>query len=98
MLMRNLDQAERLCNRTRLIVTKLANHVIEAKIMSGKNISNMVYIPLMSMSPFDSPWSFKFIMRQILIIVSYAMTINKSQGQSLDSVRLYLPTPIFSHG
>jgi len=26
------------------------------------------------------------------------MTINKSQGQSLASVGLYLPTPVFSHG
>jgi ATP-dependent DNA helicase PIF1 len=36
--------------------------------------------------------------RQFPIIVSYAMTINKSQGQSLDSVGLYLPKPVFSHG
>ncbi|KAF1896858.1 hypothetical protein Lal_00034559 [Lupinus albus] len=26
------------------------------------------------------------------------MTINKSQGQSLESLGLYLPKPIFSHG
>jgi ATP-dependent DNA helicase PIF1 len=26
------------------------------------------------------------------------MTINKSQGQSLDSVGLYLPRSVFSHG
>ncbi|CAN1141308.1 hypothetical protein LINPERPRIM_LOCUS25405 [Linum perenne] len=26
------------------------------------------------------------------------MTINKSKGQRLDKVGLYLPTPIFSHG
>lgn len=26
------------------------------------------------------------------------MTINKSQDQSLDSVGLYLSTPVFSHG
>ncbi|KAF1894828.1 hypothetical protein Lal_00028272 [Lupinus albus] len=26
------------------------------------------------------------------------MTINKSQGQSLESVRLYLPKPVFGHG
>ena len=98
MLMRNLDQTDGLCNGTRLIVTRLANHVIEAKIMSGKNIGNIFYIPRMSMSPSESPWPFKLIRRQFPIIVSYAMTINKSQGQSLDSVGLYLPTPVFSHG
>jgi ATP-dependent DNA helicase PIF1 len=31
-------------------------------------------------------------------MVCYAMTINKSQGQSLDSVGLYLPKSVFSHG
>ncbi|KAF1880088.1 hypothetical protein Lal_00022217 [Lupinus albus] len=29
---------------------------------------------------------------------SCAITINKSQGQSLESVRLYVPKPVFSHG
>ncbi|GKE39130.1 ATP-dependent DNA helicase PIF1-like protein, partial [Tanacetum coccineum] len=28
----------------------------------------------------------------------YAMTINKSQGQSLNHFGLYLPNPVFSHG
>ncbi|GAU51758.1 hypothetical protein TSUD_415470, partial [Trifolium subterraneum] len=98
MLMRNLDPAERLCNGTRLILTKMESHVLEARIVSGKNIGNVRYIPRMSMSPSESPWPFKLIRRQFPIIVSYAMTINKSQGQSLDSVGLYLPRPVFSHG
>ncbi|CAI8604001.1 unnamed protein product [Vicia faba] len=98
MLLRNMDQSDGLCNGTRLIVTRLANHVIEAKIMSGKNIGNIFYIPRMSVSPSESPWSFKLIRRQFPIIVSYAMTINKSQCQSLESVGLYFPTPVFSHG
>ncbi|XP_058733727.1 uncharacterized protein LOC131605382 [Vicia villosa] len=97
MLMRNLDQSQGLCNGTRLIITRLANHV-EARIISGKNIGNLFYIPRMSMSPSESPWPFKLIRRQFPIIVSYAMTINKSQGQSLDIVGLYLPTHVFSHG
>jgi ATP-dependent DNA helicase PIF1 len=31
-------------------------------------------------------------------MVSYATTINKLQGQSLDYVGLYLPKDVFSHG
>ncbi|KAF1862388.1 hypothetical protein Lal_00026919 [Lupinus albus] len=40
----------------------------------------------------------KQTMRQFPLTVSYAMTINKSQGQSLASVELYLPRPVFGHG
>lgn len=98
MLLRNIDQSEGLCNGTRLIITRMAEHVLEAKIISEKNISNMTYIPRLDMSPSQSPWPFKLTRRQFPIIVSIAMTINKSQGQSLDSVGLYLPRAVFSHG
>ncbi|XP_050889401.1 uncharacterized protein LOC127094636 [Lathyrus oleraceus] len=54
MLLRNIDQPEGLCNGTRLIVTRLANHVIEAKIISGKNIGGVIYIPRMDMTPTQS--------------------------------------------
>uniref|UniRef100_A0A0R0FEF0 DNA helicase Pif1-like 2B domain-containing protein n=1 Tax=Glycine max TaxID=3847 RepID=A0A0R0FEF0_SOYBN len=37
-------------------------------------------------------------LRQFPIMLSYAMTINKSQDQSLECVELYLPRPVFSHG
>lgn len=98
MLLRSIDQSEGLCNGTRMIITRMAEHVLEAKIISGKNIGNMTYIPRLDMSPSQSPWPFKLTRRQFPIIVSYAMTINKSQGQSLDSVGLYLPRAVFSHG
>ena len=45
------------------------------------------------MSPSQSPWPFKLLRRQFL-----AMTINKSQGQSLFTVGLYLLKPMFNHG
>jgi ATP-dependent DNA helicase PIF1 len=98
MLLRNLDQSEGLCNGTRLTLTKCGEHLLEAQIISGKNIGSIIYIPRMDLSPSESPWPFKLIRRQFPIVVSFAMTINKSQGQSLDSVGLYLPRSVFSHG
>ncbi|XP_058733121.1 uncharacterized protein LOC131604715 [Vicia villosa] len=98
MLLRNIDQAEGLCNGTRLIVTRLADHAIEAKIISGKNIGGIIYIARMDITPTQSPWPFRMTRRQFPITVCYAMTINKSQGQSLDHVGIYLPRSVFSHG
>ncbi|CAN1180731.1 hypothetical protein LINPERHAP2_LOCUS34934, partial [Linum perenne] len=49
-------------------------------------------------SSYDHQWPFTIRKRQFLIRICYAMTINKSQGQTLDYVGLYLPRPVFSHG
>ncbi|XP_042059616.1 uncharacterized protein LOC121804142 [Salvia splendens] len=40
----------------------------------------------------------QFQRRQFPLAVSYAMTINKSQGQSLSHVGLFLRKPVFNHG
>jgi ATP-dependent DNA helicase PIF1 len=50
------------------------------------------------MSPNESKWPFVLKRRQYPISVCFAMTINKSQGQSLKHVGLYLPKQVFTHG
>ena len=98
MLLRNIDQASGLCNGTRLIVTELGEHVIGASILTGSHFGQKVFIPRMNMSPSDTRWPFKLQRRQYPFTLSYAMTINKSQGQSLSYVGLYLQNPVFTHG
>ncbi|XP_019157989.1 PREDICTED: ATP-dependent DNA helicase PIF1-like [Ipomoea nil] len=98
MLLRNIDHSLGLCNGTRLVVTKLADHVIEGKIMSGNNAGTKVLVPRMTITPSDPRLPFKFQRKQFPLMLSYAMTINKSQGQTLSHVGLLLKKPVFVHG
>nr|XP_016503039.1 PREDICTED: uncharacterized protein LOC107821146 [Nicotiana tabacum] len=98
MLLRNIGQSAGLCNGTRLIITKLGNQVIEAKVLAGQMAGQKVFIPRMTLTPSDARIPFKFQRRQFSIIVSFAMTINKSQRQSLSHVGLFLKKPVFTHG
>uniref|UniRef100_A0A1S4B7Z3 ATP-dependent DNA helicase PIF1-like n=1 Tax=Nicotiana tabacum TaxID=4097 RepID=A0A1S4B7Z3_TOBAC len=98
MLLRNINQSSGLCNGTRLIITRLENRVIETKVLSGDMAGQKVFIPRMTLIPSDTKIPFKFQQRQFPIVVSFAMTINKSQGQSLSHVGLYLKKPVFTHG
>ncbi|XP_010412531.1 PREDICTED: ATP-dependent DNA helicase PIF1-like [Camelina sativa] len=86
MLLRNLNQKKGLCNGTRLIITRLGERIIE------------VLIPRIVLSPNDTKHPFTLRRKQFAIRVCYAMTINKSQGQSLKQVALYLPQSVFTHG
>lgn len=98
MLLRNIDQASGLCNGTRLQVCDLGKNIITAIVITGKNIGEKILIPRMDLVPSDSGLPFKFQRRQFPISLCFAMTINKSQGQSLSKVGLYLTKPVFTHG
>ncbi|XP_076946734.1 uncharacterized protein LOC143618376 [Bidens hawaiensis] len=98
MLLRNINHKKGLCNGTRLQVVSLGRRVIEAKVVSSTNIGYRTLISRVSLTPTDKKLPFKLKRRQFLISVCFAMTINKSQGQSLSRVGLYLKDPVFSHG
>ncbi|XP_057444949.1 uncharacterized protein LOC130737209 [Lotus japonicus] len=98
MLIRNIDQAAGLCNGTRMIINVLTKYIIVATVLNGNNMGETAFIPRMSLTPSNSDIPFKFQRRQFPVALCFAMTINKSQGQSLSHVGLYLPRPVFTHG
>jgi hypothetical protein len=98
MLLRNLNQRAGLCNGTRLIVTSVGEWTIEAKIMNGHHANQTFAIPRITLSMKSNRWPFVLQRRQYPVRICYAMTINKSQGQTLSAVGVYLKTPVFSHG
>ncbi|CAK1603523.1 unnamed protein product [Parnassius mnemosyne] len=95
MLMRNLD-APPLCNGTRLRVTHLGRNIIGATILTGVGKGENVIIPRIPIIPTDLPFQFKRL--QFPIKLSFAMTINKAQGQTLQVAGVNLEKPCFSHG
>ncbi len=98
LLLRNLNQSIGLCNGTRFIVKKLGQRVIEMKIITRNNVGKRVFIRCIIMSPSGTDWPFVLRRRQFPIRVAFAITINKSQGQTFNNVGVYLPFPVYSHG
>ncbi len=98
LLLRNLNQSIGLCNGTRLIIKRLGQCVIEAEIITRNNVGKRVFIPRIIMSPSGTDWPFVLRRRQFPIRVPFAITINKSQGQTFNNVGIYLPSPVYSHG
>ncbi|KAF0712371.1 hypothetical protein AaE_012043 [Aphanomyces astaci] len=100
MLLRNICPSQGLCNGTRLRVVKVSTKCIEATIMGGAFDNKRVFVPRITLvdEGSQSNLPFKLKRRQFPVKLSFAMTINKSQGQTLSRVGLILPSPVFSHG
>lgn len=98
MLIRNIDQSAGLYNGTRLRVTNLGKSVIEVVTLNGSKPNVKVLLHWMDMNPSESKWPVRMQRRQFPVIVSFAMTINKSQEQSLSHVGVHLSRPVFTHG
>ncbi|AQK55656.1 hypothetical protein ZEAMMB73_Zm00001d051971 [Zea mays] len=99
MLLRNIDPANGLCNGTRLVVRGFQKNSIDAEIVLGQHAGMRMFLPRIPLCPSDDEmFPFQFKRKQFPIRLSFAMTVNKAQGQTIPNVGVYLPKPVFSHG
>ena len=67
--------------------------------MTGTHAGHIVFIIRIALTTTkDSHLPFTLTRRQFPIKPSYTITINKSQGQTLTKVGIYLPQSVFTHG
>ena len=98
-LIRTLDASGGLCNGTKLLITALKQRLIEAMILSETHTGKMAFIPRINLvTASSSPLPFNLHRQQFSIRLAFGMSINKSQGQSLQRVGIYLQTAVFTHG
>ena len=89
---------EGLCNGTPMVVTRIGRRCLEARILSGTSANQLRAIPRIKLSSTEGELSFIVSRRQFHIRLSFATTVNKSQGQSFNFVSVDLRMPIFTHG
>ena len=98
MLLHNLESSQGLCNVTRLLITHTSTHVLEGHILGGEHGGMPVSIPHISLLTCNSDLTLILACHQFPVHLAIAMTINKSQSQSVKHGGIDLCTPVFTHG
>jgi uncharacterized protein YpiB (UPF0302 family) len=98
LLMRNIEARLGLCNGTRLIVTEMLPNAIVLEIISVFNRGRVVFLSRMKLETEDKNMPVQIAREQFPLIPAFAMTINKSQGQTIERVGIYLQDSVFAHG
>ena len=99
-LMRNLRPEQGLCNGTRLLVRRVIdNALLEAVVLSGHRRFIGTAVTLTRIKLIEDQHSpYKWSRLAFPVKPAFSLTINKSQGQTMDRVAVCLEQPCFSHG
>ena len=101
MLIRNIDPSGGMCNGTRLIFDHVSHNkrVMYCRLKDPvTGAYRTVAIPRIGLRPKEREYPFEWCRVQFPVTVAFAVTINKSQGDTLKKIGIWLPHPVFAHG
>jgi hypothetical protein len=96
MLLRNINPRQGLCNGTRVIFDNcIENKLLQCRVVETDRV---VLIPRITFIPKLNQYPFEWQRRQFPVRPAFAITINKSQGQTLKFAGVWLRGEVFTHG
>ena len=67
-----------------MVITQMGDRVLEVRLLGGERDGQLALIPRISLIPTSTTEvSFQFKRRQFPVRLAFALSINKSQGQSV---------------
>jgi len=81
MLLRNIDPRYGMCNGTRLLCRGLFKNMLDVEVLVESNARKRAFLPKIKLKT-NASSGFPFVLsrKQFCIILSFAITVNKSQG------------------
>jgi ATP-dependent DNA helicase PIF1 len=98
MLLRNIVPQEGLCNGSRMVVLAITPHCLQVRLLGEQFHGHLRTIPRIKLQTNEGDYPYILTRKQFPVRLCFAMTINKSQGQSFKHVGVDLRVPTFSHG
>lgn len=85
-------------NGTRMRIKCMHNNAVDCEVLTGTSKGKRILIPRINLTYSSTLLPFNFQQTQFPLVPAFAMTINKSQGQTFDRVGILLRQPVFTHG
>ena len=77
-------------NGARYEILDITGKIIHARLATGPHKGNEIYIPRISFQPKQKELMFEMERRQFPVRACFAITANKSQGQTFKKIGVYL--------
>ena len=97
MLLRNLCSKKNFCNKIRLIVTNFRRFVLKIRILKKFINDQIQFISKIAIHSFFENLFWIIQRKQFFIRLCFAMIVNKSQNQSLNTINVNLRRSVFFH-
>jgi ATP-dependent exoDNAse (exonuclease V) alpha subunit len=99
MLLRNLHIGSGLCNGSRIVIVSTeSNRYLHGRLLVGPKKGEHIFIPRINLTSAPGNYPVTIQRKQFPVRLAFSMTINKSQGQTFQTVGVLLESQVFTHG